>query len=95
MTYFPRRYSVLGATLAASALATISASTAQEVPTDFTGIAADADLMQIDVILRAGQRAVLEPADVASAWREARSADRPMLMQVRRGEATLFVALEG
>lgn len=59
------------------------------------GIAAEAGLMQNDVILEAGGRSIIEPGDVAAAWDEARGEDRPLLMRIQRGNATLFLAMEG
>jgi serine protease Do len=59
------------------------------------GLAAEAGIMQNDVILEAGDEPVIEPADLAAAWDEARADDRPLVLRIQRGEMVLFVAVEG
>jgi serine protease Do len=64
------------------------------VNVDPSGIAADKGLQQGDIILDAGGKAVSKPSDVSAAVSEARKAGKhSILMRVRGGEATRYVAL--
>ncbi len=53
----------------------------------------EAGLRRNDVILEAGAQPVEEPGDIAQAWAQAREENRPLLMRVMRGNASLFVAV--
>ena len=59
------------------------------------GLGAEAGVRTGDLILEAGRAPVTAPEDVAAAWIAARTAQRPLLLQVRRGDASLYVAIEG
>jgi serine protease Do len=64
------------------------------VNVDPSGAAADKGLQQGDIILDAGGKAVSKPSDVNAAISEARKAGKhSILMRVRGGEATRYVAL--
>lgn len=56
--------------------------------------AAEAGLMQGDVILRAGGEDVSSVDELSSAWAEAIEADRPLLLQLNRRGNAIFVAVE-
>ena len=58
------------------------------------GPAAEAGVMQGDVIVQIDNRPLAGPEDVAPAWRAAREEDRPLLMRVLRNGNPLFVAIE-
>jgi len=64
------------------------------VNVDPSGAAAEKGLQQGDIILDAGGKAVSKPSDVSAAVSEARNAGKhSILMRVRGGEATRYVAL--
>lgn len=56
--------------------------------------AAEAGLMQGDVILSAGGQDTNDAASLSQAWTEARDAGRPLLLRVNRSSNILFVAVE-
>lgn len=56
--------------------------------------AAEDGLRAGDVIVEANGQPVGQPADIGRQWQEALAANRPFLMRVRRGEQSLFVAVE-
>jgi serine protease Do len=58
------------------------------------GPAAQAGVRQGDVIVQVNNRPIDGPGDVATAWREAREANRPLLIRVLRDGNPLFVAIE-
>jgi len=55
--------------------------------------AAENGLQPGDVIVSANNQAVKAPSDVARAWSEARKQKRPILLGLRRGDQSLFVAI--
>lgn len=56
--------------------------------------AAEAGLMQGDVILNADGEDINDAAALSQAWTDARDAGRPLLLRVNRGGNILFVAVE-
>jgi serine protease Do len=58
------------------------------------GPAAEAGMLEGDVIVQIDNRPLEGPGDVAPAWRAAREEDRPLLMRVLRNGNPLFVAIE-
>jgi serine protease Do len=55
--------------------------------------AQEAGLRRNDVIVEAGARPIRSPGDLSEAWQEARADERPLLMRVMRGTASLFIAI--
>jgi len=58
------------------------------------GPAAEAGMLQGDVIVQVDNRPLAGPGDVSTAWRAAREEERPLLMRVLRNGNPLFVAIE-
>jgi serine protease Do len=58
------------------------------------GPAAEAGMLQGDVIVQVDNRPLAGPGDVSTAWRTAREEERPLLMRVLRNGNPLFVAIE-
>jgi membrane-associated protease RseP (regulator of RpoE activity) len=58
------------------------------------GPAAEAGMLEGDVIVQIDNRPLEGPGDVAPAWRAAREEERPLLMRVLRNGNPLFVAIE-
>ncbi len=56
--------------------------------------AAEAGLINGDVIIEANSRPVEEPADVSEAWKTAREEERPLLLRILRNGNPLFAAVE-
>ncbi len=56
--------------------------------------AADAGILQGDVLVSAGGEDVDSAQALSDAWEEARDADRPLLLRINRNGNALFVALE-
>ena len=56
--------------------------------------AAEAGVMQGDVLVSAGGEDVVSAQVLSDAWAEARDADRPLLVRINRNGNALFVALE-
>ncbi|PSC02531.1 protease Do [Alsobacter soli] len=59
------------------------------------GLAAQAGIQPGDVIVSVNNKAVDQPSDVAQAWASAQHDKRPLLLGVRRGEQSVFVAVGG
>jgi serine protease Do len=59
------------------------------------GLAAEGGVRPGDLILEAGRMPAREPEDVAAAWQAAKMAKRPLLLQIRRGDDSLYLAIEG
>ena len=55
--------------------------------------AQEAGIRRNDVIVEAGAQLVEGPGDISQAWSEAMAEDRPLLIRLLRGGASLFVAL--
>jgi serine protease Do len=59
------------------------------------GLGAERGIRAGDLIVEAGRMPVREAADVAAAWDAAKAEKRPLLLQIRRADALLYVAVEG
>jgi len=55
--------------------------------------AQEAGIRRNDVIVEVRGQQVEQPGDIASAWQEARAEERPLLMRVIRGNASVYVAV--
>jgi serine protease Do len=58
------------------------------------GPAAEAGMLEGDIIVQVGDRPLAGPGDVSTAWRTAREEERPLLMRILRNGNPLFVAIE-